>query len=159
MALHAWLASYPLINDDLLLYDHTHHKVASFPKPLKPRLPSLEIPHPIIDRAGKGHLAAGHFLHDIGLFIGRKAKGMVSYDKQIPVRSFFFIERGAKTEASRISRMQALVLALSQVMPNASCLKIGALIHHLDQKGSIYRLTIADHDQAQALDIMETQSG
>ena len=159
LALSAWLAKYPLINDDLLLYNEQHHTVSPFPKPLKPRLPSLTIPCQISDRAGANNLSIGCFLHDIGLFIGRRAEGMVGYDEQILVRSFFFIERGKETKVALLSRMQALVLALSQVMPNASCLKIGALINHLDKSRSIYHLTIADHDQTRALDIMEKSVG
>lgn len=154
LALNAWLMKYTLINDDLLVYDDKNYHVTPFPKPMKPRLPSTTIPDNIISQAGQENLVVGHFVHDIGLFIGRKSPRMTAYEEEIPVRSFYFIERGEMTKVSLLNRMQALVLVLTQVVPNTSCLKIASLIDYLLEKQALYHLTIGKNDQRKALEIM-----
>lgn len=154
LALSAWLAHYALINDDLLVYNTQNHTVSAFPKPLKPRLPTLDIPSEITKKAGAPNLVAGHFVHDIGLFVGRKSPGMIAYAEETSVKAFYYIERGTQTCLTPLDRMQALTIALSQVMPNQPCLKISQLIHELATKKSIYHLVIGEHQQDQALELM-----
>jgi hypothetical protein len=157
LALAAWLAGYPLINDDLLTYDMTAGTIASFPKPLKPRQPSLNIPELISQKAEASQLAIGHFVHDIGLIIGKSARDMIGYHESIPVRAFYYIERGNHTQVNRLSKLQALTIVLSQVMPNRACLKITKLIEKLAIKNALFHLVIGEHDQTRALEIMTDQ--
>jgi hypothetical protein len=154
LALSAWLANYSLINDDLLVYNTNNHTVSAFPKPLKPRLPTLDIPCQITKKAGASNLVAGHFVHDIGLFVGRKSQGMTTYSDETSVKAFYYIERGTQTSLMPLDRMQALAIALSQVMPNQSCLKISQLIHELATNQKIYHLIIGENQQDQALELM-----
>lgn len=154
LALSAWLANYPLINDDLLVYNTKNHTVSAFPKPLKPRLPTLNIPCEVTKKAGAPNLVAGHFVNDIGLFVGRKSPGMTAYSTETSVKAFYYIERGTETCLTPLDRMQALTIALSQVMPNQSCLKISHLIHYLATKKNLYHLVIGEHQQDQALELM-----
>ena len=154
LAVSAWLAHFTVISDDLLACDSKTHTVTSFPKPIRVRLPSLEIPSNILDRAGINNVMAGNFLYDQGIFIGRKSPGLLDYDQKIPIKSFYYIERGKHTKATPLQRNQALSIGLTQIFPNTSCLQVATLINNLVDRQAFFHLSIGENESHKALELI-----
>ncbi len=154
LAVNAWLSNYSVLGDDIVMCDPKNYTVNAFPKPLRQRLTSLDIPAKLMKKAGEGNIVAGKFAYDTGLFIGRKSPNIITYNQPVKIKEIYYLERGEKTSVTLLSRTQALVLSLMQVYPNQHCLEMTKIIHYLDSKSAIKRLVIGEHDQQKALEIV-----
>lgn len=154
LAVNAWLSNYAVLGDDIITCDSKSHTVTAFPKPLRKRLSSLNIPAKIMQKSGEANVIAGQFAYDTGLFIGRKSPNIVDYNQPIKINALYYLERGENTSATVLNRSQALVLALMQVYPNQHCLKMTEIICYLAAKSRVKRLVIGEHEEQKALEIV-----